>query len=263
MNVYGIDFSGAKDAGNHIWVAAGQKSLGRLVIDYLRPGRELPESGIRREKCHQALVFLAAGAGNAVLGFDFPFSVPRCLFNGSSWEDWVREFPQRFEDPESFKHACWLAAGERELKRVTDTVTKAPFSAYNLRIYYQTYYGVRDVLNPLVAGRLARVLPMQQPERNVASVVEICPASTLKRAQLGTLSYKGKSDQHLEARQQIVAWLEGKRGVIFASPGLRNMALDDPDGDALDAVIAAETAGRVDVHGPAAGSDRMEGCIYL
>ena len=55
-----------------------------------------------------------------------------------------------------------------------------PFAAYNLRIYRQTFYGVRDVLAAAVARQAAAVIPMQEYAANKAWIVEACPASTLK-----------------------------------------------------------------------------------
>lgn len=77
------------------------------------------------------------------------------------WEDFVRSFAERCSDPQHFKEACRAADGGRELKRVTDKESHTPFSPYNLWLYRQTYFGIRDLLRPLVHDGLVSVLRMQ------------------------------------------------------------------------------------------------------
>ena len=85
-----------------------------------------------------------------------------------------------FGYPLTFKTKCNDAAGNNELKRKTDEETSTPFSPYNLRMFRQTYFGIKDILAPLVIDKIACVLPMQQPEQYKPWIIEICPASTLK-----------------------------------------------------------------------------------
>ena len=43
--VYGVDFSGARDAGRRIWLAEGRVGGGRLRVESCYPAEELPGSG--------------------------------------------------------------------------------------------------------------------------------------------------------------------------------------------------------------------------
>lgn len=105
--VYGIDFSGAQDAGDRIWIARGVPDGERLHIKKCFRARDLPNSGRGLELCLPALVNLVRSNRNAVFGFDFPFGLPRSLVNEDTWEEFVLEYTTRFRDPEHFKARCY------------------------------------------------------------------------------------------------------------------------------------------------------------
>ncbi len=96
-----------------------------------------------------------------MFGFDFPFGLPAALVSESSWETFVLRFPDRYPDVTGFRQARREAAGGREWKRRTDLESKTPFSPYNLRLFRQTYYGIRDLLHPMIAAGLASVVTVQ------------------------------------------------------------------------------------------------------
>ncbi|MFP5501598.1 MAG: hypothetical protein ACLGIN_03855, partial [Candidatus Sericytochromatia bacterium] len=140
--------------------------------------------------------------------------------------------------------ACRAATGGQEIKRETDRLARVPFNAFNLRVYRQTYYGLREVIAPLVRSGRAAVLPMQPPAEDRAWVLEVCPASTLKRLGLyytaagRPWSYKGRTEAHQAARARLWLALTDRYG-LRAGPAKRRAAIEDAGGDALDAVIAA------------------------
>lgn len=68
-------------------------------------------------------------------------------------------------------------------------------------------------------------------------VHEVCPASTLKEEDL-YLPYKGSSEDHRQARRDILENLERKE-VKIQSTELRSTVIGDAGGDALDSVVAA------------------------
>jgi hypothetical protein len=68
-------------------------------------------------------------------------------------------------------------------------------------------------------------------------MLEICPASTLKRESL-YWRYKGRSEEHTRARERILEGIEIMAHLSLPSP-LRSVILDDSGGDALDSVVAA------------------------
>jgi hypothetical protein len=242
--IHGVDFSGASDAGRRIWIASGELAGEGLRLDSCRPAEALPGSGRAREPCFAALRAFVAAEARAVFALDFPFALPAAMMPKGSWEAFALTFEERHADAEAFLAACRAAGEGRELWRATDRETKTPFSAYNLRIYRQTYYGIRDLLAPLVAAGRACVLPMQPPAPDRAWLLEICPAATLKQMGLYR-SYKGVAPGRRESREHILTALEATGGLFLASRALHALLLDDPGGDALDSAVAAFTAARV------------------
>src|SRR5512136_3120761 len=118
--IYGIDFSGAKDAGNKIWIAKCVPVGESLLIKECFRARDLPNSGKRVETCLPALVELIKSNQNAVFGFDFPFGLPAPLVKEMTWEQFVLAFPKKYKSPEAFRGACRQAKKGGELKRQTD-----------------------------------------------------------------------------------------------------------------------------------------------
>jgi len=242
-HVYGVDFSGAKDAGKHIWVASGVIAGKVLRIDTCRRADALPGSSKQREQCLSALRTFIAGKSDAAFGCDFPFGLPAPLVDQDNWESFVLAFPDLYESADAFKQACHEASGGSEFKRVTDQESETPFSPYNLWIYRQTYYGIRDVLRPLVQDQAACVLPMQAPQPDRPWLLEVCPASTLKQEWLDH-SYKGPEQRKREARARILKGLEDKEMVVVPDQAVRSELIENQGGDALDSVIAALAAAR-------------------
>jgi hypothetical protein len=74
--IFGIDFTGAQDAGNKIWISRGVQDGSRLLIrECFRARRDLPNSGRGLDLCLPALVNLVTSNRNAAFGFDFPFGL--------------------------------------------------------------------------------------------------------------------------------------------------------------------------------------------
>jgi hypothetical protein len=180
---------------------------------------------------------------DAAFGLDFPFGLPARLVVEPSWEEFVRAFPKRYGSPQKFRGACRRAADGRELRRVTDLESRTPFAPYNLRLFRQTYFGIRDVLAPLIADRSASVLPMQPALPGVPWILEICPASLLKREGLYA-PYKGKTRTHVRARARILDRFAASGELLPPAPEVRHSLLADPGADALDSVLAALAASR-------------------
>lgn len=170
-------------------------------------------------------------------GFDFPFGLPRGLAKEDNWENFILSFPDRYSSAEDFRNASYTVSGGSELKRLTDRECQTPFSPYNLRLYRQTYYGICEVLAPLVRDHLACVLPMQKTLPDRPWLLEVCPASTLKQGRL-YFPYKGKTRSHYTARGRILEWIE-EVCAISLPRAIRLAILGDYHGDALDSVIAA------------------------
>ena len=165
--IYGIDFSGAQDAGRKIWIAEGINEKDKLLIRKCLRAKDLPGSGINLTRCLPALRDFIKQNQDAAFGLDFPFGLPKDLFPQDSWKEFILKFPSLYSSPEDLKEKCksrtlQITSGRRrELKRKTDEKSKTPYSPYNLRIFKQTYYGITKILYPLVHESLASVLPME------------------------------------------------------------------------------------------------------
>lgn len=227
----------------------------------------MPGSGRRPEECYPALIRLVRERPDAVLGCDFPFALPRELMAEETWDAFARGFDARFQTAEDFRAYCRERSGGRELRRQTDRAARAPFAAYNARIYRQTFHGIRDFLAPLARAGAAAIRPMQPWRPGVALVFEICPASILKREGLYR-PYKGTGAALAGARERILMSFENRGVIAIDSDELRRRILDDPGGDALDSVIAALGARWARDHGadhtdPPELVHAIEGWIYV
>ena len=160
--IYGIDFSGARDAGNKIWITKGISDGETLIIEDCFRARDLPTSGKDIKVCLAAIGNLIKSSQNAVFGFDFPFGLPISLVRENSWEEFILGFPKNYKNPEELRKTCRKAFNGRELKRETDRESHTPFSPYNLRLFRQTYFGISSILRSLVIGDHARILPIQK-----------------------------------------------------------------------------------------------------
>ena len=260
--VLGVDFSGASDAGKRIWLAHARQEAGVLQIVACQRGDSLDGSAPGRGSCLSALRRRLV-ASPAVVGMDFPFGLPSGLVEEPSWEEFVLNFAVRYPTAQAFRQACRKAA-PRELRRRTDTRARTPFSPYNLRLYLQTFHGIRDVLQPLVRQGMASVLPMQRPDADLPWVIEVCPASTLKALAL-YVPYKGSGAERRAARKRVIESIEAM-GLWSMSPVARQAAVENPGGDALDSALAALGAFRGLSVACAGGSNSeaaVEGQVYF
>ena len=284
--VYGIDFSGdARNAGKLIWIAQATPTNNTLRIDRCLPATQfLDLASPRRKSVLDKLVEFIATAEHAVFGIDFPFGLPLSKFQGppalKTWKEYIGEFVPKYPSPEELQKK-WKEAAvaktsgkQKELKRQTDEESKPPFSPYNLRVVKQTYYGMADVLLPLVMQCQINVPPMLCDTGDAPWVMEVCPASTLKYERLYNRPYKcpkgckGGKQCLREARAGILDRIEEPKRIKLACPQRRESVLDNCGGDALDSVIAADAAYRA-VSDPARIRDSerwpytIEGYIYV
>jgi hypothetical protein len=177
---------------------------------------------------------------NGAFGFDFPFGLPRDFVHEKTWEDFVLGFPSRYKSPEAFREACRRKRPSRELKRKTDIEAHTPFSPYNLRLFRQTYYGISKVLFLLVQDKSACVLPFDKPVAGKPWVLEVCPASTLKRLLKDAVPpYKGPEEEKRKNRRQILRVVKDEGVVFEKAAALEENIIANKGGDALDSVIAA------------------------
>lgn len=262
--VYGVDFSGARDARKKIWIARGIIQEDVLLITACFQAKNLPESGRDRQQGLKALRRFISKQRGSIFGLDFSFGIPMSLVKEGSWEQFVLSFEDTYATAEEFRTECTSASGGKELKRFTDIEAKTPFSPYNLWLYKQTYFGIRDVLGSLIKNNRVCVLPVQRPLPDRAWVLEICPASTLKRENL-SIPYKGRDEIKRTARVKILEGIK-KTGILkIRKSALRSKILEDRGGDALDSVIAAFATFRALKNGFAFDKNSpyaLEGWVY-
>ena len=260
--VAGVDFSGARDAGKHIWIAEGTPTPDGVRVDKLLRADTLPTGGAAFDDAMTGLCDHVSGLKDSIVGFDFPFSIPADLIEQSTWPAFVHDFAARYSTPQAFRDRCRSQTGGKELKRVTDVEAKVPWCAYNLRLYRQTWAGIRHVLAPLIDGNKARVIPIQKPKNDLPVIAEICPASFLKRENL-YFPYKGRGPELRQARSKILTQL-GKRNYLIPVRGrLRKTMVEDVGGDALDAALSAICAAQVPDVAPRSRADRLECRVYF
>ncbi|HEY2587758.1 MAG TPA: hypothetical protein VGI81_18575 [Tepidisphaeraceae bacterium] len=246
QSVYGVDFSGAKLAGENIWIAQ---------MDVRRGAAELVELSRLRSLCGAAergpalahLVERIARSERALWGMDFPFGLPiEVLPDGCRWPEQLAHVSE-WDDAYALGEECVRRAralgGPMHIRRTTDDDARTPFDCYHYRIIYQTYHGMRDVLAPLARVAGTAILPFHYRRLSKARrvVVESCPGSTLKRLGLPHQNYKQPAGGPLTARRLRTrrAILEGLARFVRISPSQRNVIMRNGGGDALDAVIAA------------------------
>lgn len=261
--VFGVDFSGARLAGENTWIArvepSGRPDRPPFVLAALDRLSTLAGTA-ERGPTLRALVDLVLGSRSALWGFDFPFGLPIELFAPESpwpeqlaflagWGDDAYECglecvrrTRALADDRSVAHRSAL-----HVRRQTDVDARAPFDPFHYRIIYQTFFGMRDVLGPLRSTRRTAVLPFQYTKLRTADrvLVECCPASVLKRWRLPHQNYKQPGGGPLSRKRRLTrhAILGGLAPLVRIPDRERLRLMRNPGGDALDAVIAAVGAG--------------------
>ncbi|MGH7178094.1 MAG: DUF429 domain-containing protein [Tepidisphaeraceae bacterium] len=244
--VIGVDFSGARLAGDYIWVARTTVGRDRLKLVALDRLSDLCGSS-ERVPALRRLVELIRESTDSLWGIDFPFALPiEIMPPNARWPEQLAIVVGYSGGAPEFGRWCLDRAkklnGPLHIRRSTDRDVATPFDCYHYRIIYQTFHGMRDVLTPL-ARDSTRIAPFDYPRMSEAGrvVVEACPGSTLKRMRLPHQNYKQPAGGPLIAkrratRHKIVAGL--KAHIDIPQESVRAI-MRNPGGDALDAVIAA------------------------
>lgn len=250
--IYGVDFSGARKAGDALWVAELHPVESALHLTSLRSMTSLCGTAERAAALAHLVGMVRASTG-ALWGCDFPFGLPIELFpDGAPWDDHFTFLGEWGEEAYACGLECVRRAMERlqrkHIRRVTDGEARAPFDAFHYRMIYQTFYGMRDVIGPLRQTPGTAILPFQYRKlaRAKRVMVECCPGSVLKRAGVPHQNYKQPAGGPLTrkrrlTRHAILAWLAGE---VECDDRFRRVMMRNPGGDAIDAVIAAVGSAR-------------------
>ncbi|WP_276271156.1 DUF429 domain-containing protein [Haloarcula litorea] len=261
--VLGVDFSGASEAGDSLWVTEATRTSAGLRVD--RCYRATDEWGRGRESAHAGLVERVTDDDVTTVGLDFPFSLPQAVLDelcGGTWRgflEWVAgdDGPA---DPSAFSAACRETAervtGSRDVRRETDA-RRGALCPYTNRVRSMTFHGGRDVLGRLVDADGVAVAPMQGTDADTV-VSEVYPAATF--GWLGCYREGYKSTDGARAR----------RAFNLDAVEACSVALDDhratylANHDALDSLAAAVSAGRVgDGARPSPAGTDAEGHIFV
>jgi hypothetical protein len=250
----GVDWSGSAQAGKKVWAA-------RLDFDETEARVQSLWQPFEDEKGGAAGVAARfaewlEGQTFDVAGLDFCFGVAREHVVPSMPRTgpaalglWLEE---HYGTPDAFR-----AVLGQERRRETDRASRSPFAPTNLRMYRQTYWGLRA----LARLRLP-ILPWGPPGQRV--VIEILPANVAMALCPGC-RYKGRTEDAREARRQL---LDAARAScrLMVPLAAEQAILADHEGDALDAVLAALAAGAAMRQGfsgvPADAAPSAEGWIY-
>lgn len=261
--LYGVDFSGGKNAGQKIWITEAKVKGKKIEIARCASIMEMTGCSKDRTEALKALVTLISQSRSAVWAIDFPFSLPEKIVVGKTWEAFIKRFNREHVDEMLFRGRCRVASFGKELKRATDIETRTPFSPYNLRIYRQTYFGMGHLLAPLVRAKQAAIVPMMQAIDGQPIVIEICPASTLKKQKL-YFSYKGKGAGLAASRERLLQELQLLYPVEVPFD-IERKIIANQEGDALDSLIAvfAAYANMETLHAPSLTLNKLEGYVYI
>ncbi|MCM2373145.1 DUF429 domain-containing protein [Aporhodopirellula aestuarii] len=288
QTIMGVDFSGAAQAGKNAWIAelqvngGGKRSAASQplkLVDLQPLGRAAGDPG-RNIVCKYLAEKILDSRG-ALWGMDFPFGLPIELGLGD-WPDQIRHVTDFDGDAQSYgRHLVKIArrlGDSMHIRRETDRETRTPFDCYHYRIIYQTFHGMRDVLARIAGNAHTLVMPfdsdrLDRGELKVMDVrrivVEACPSSTLWRMSLPRQKYKqsgGKPPDEVRRKNRRVILTAISR-VVEMSAYRRKVMMENPGGDALDAVIAAVgvwSAWNRDDHSEIARHSRyrQEGRVY-
>ncbi|MGB9986491.1 DUF429 domain-containing protein [Salarchaeum japonicum] len=265
MTVYGVDFSGAADAGAKIRVTEAEPtSNGIRVLDCWLAGERFGSSD-REHVLPELGAFLAARSGEDAIGLDAPFALPRALHEHDDWRHFLLSFPGEFADPDDFRATCLDRArgldGDRvERLRATDREHGA-LCAYGFILNTAAFHAMRDVLRPLVLSESIACPPFHAPRDDRPTLVEAYPAGTLDRLDAPRENYKTDTAASRARRETILDALTDAGVALAGVP--RDRFLDDPTGDALDSALAALATARHHPDFAVDPVDPAEGHIFV
>lgn len=260
--ILGVDFSGARDAGQKIWLTVCVERGGELHVKSSAPAGSLFDATGRQ----QCLAGLRQAIRRAdVAGLDFPFGLPAAVHDHDDWRATCAWLADAVDGPDHLQQICVERAraasdGEQSyLRRATDDPYGA-LSPYHWFVAAQTYYGVRNVLWPLVESSAITVRPMD--DGDATPVCEVYPAGTLRDVGLPAERYKDDTDAARQRRETIV---EGLQLTPLSLHGIEDHLVADVGGDAIDSLLAALAAWRASREGfsPSGPWDPVEGHIFV
>ncbi|MDX6751065.1 DUF429 domain-containing protein [Geminicoccaceae bacterium 1502E] len=260
--VFGIDWSGARQAGNKIWRATLDPERRHILTV------ERPWAGMAPAAAVDGVARWIGGLEQGWIGFDSPFGLQRddiVRLAGSTQRDprtWGRSLLAAYPEGRGFIEACAAAGIIGRHRRFTDVTCRSPFAPTLLQMIRQTH-AMLAVLARL-GGEGPRLLPWDAARTHPVNVVEVCPAVLLRTLGLSNHGYKlrpGSAERRAELFDLVLEGLGWQ-----AAPGIRTLAVKDREGDVLDAILGGLAAWRASAadHAAIAAQPMVleEGWIY-
>ncbi|AUV81211.1 hypothetical protein C2R22_05670 [Salinigranum rubrum] len=240
-HMFGVDFSGSQTPGRSIWITEARYNTGGFKIESCRSAidRFNLSSNPSRDTVYNELRDLVRSHPSAVFGFDFPFSLPEPVIGDNTWPEYLDTLQNYFDNhsAERFRKnrvgRAESATGARYLRRETDWKYGGQ-CPYSPQIQYQTLYGQRDLLAPLITKGGARALPLQTRVNKSPWLIEVYPAATLSLLGFYRQGYKNQPKSK-ERRESNVDGLRN-RGVKINN-SIRDICRKSDD--AHDSLFAA------------------------
>ena len=228
MILHGVDFSGADSGG-----AAKIRMVSR---DLQSPGTPIRLEGrFDRKGLVRRILSLQQDGRQHMVRIDAPFGLPletlRCFEVQPSWlamADWL----VAFGSPRLWRGAIRQTV-RKEPRRLCDEQFRTPMAPMNLRVFKQTWTLIAEVLKPLVDAGV-RIEPVHAATGSV-TVCEGCPASLLRMKGWPDHGYKGQGEPPRAVRADLMRLMHRER--IVVTPDMEAAAIDDVEGDLLDALL--------------------------
>ena len=241
--ILGVDFSGSKRPANKIALAE-LETKDVLILKKVYLLSDLKPLG------NPYAVLVSVIAKFSITGLDAPLGLPYSSIEIDSYEELLKLFSDKFETAEQlYAHGKKF---KKEPKREAETVAGVPFSAYNLRLYRQTWNAIAQVVRPLVWEHNFSIAGAMNRKRKM--LLEACPASYWKKIARLNASYKGKSTALLKERENKLNYLINQEQLCVLK-GQKEKIIQNTDGDLLDAVTCAVIARHAKVK--AANTNKM------
>jgi hypothetical protein len=226
----GVDWSGAKNAHRKIWAARLACRGDQGDVEWVdRPFEQRLSRPFGRDTIRRIVDDFAGWLNEQefdVAGLDFCFGLAaehmkKLGLSTAGPASVGAQLLARYSNADVFR----LDVGQ-EKRRATDLESQSPFCPTNLRMYRQTFWGLRAL------AKCALPTP-PWPATGPRAVVEVLPKKVLRQLRV---SSKTTADD----RRLAVQALEDHGVAIEASD--REIIVADREGDALDAVLAAMAA---------------------
>lgn len=257
--VYGIDFSGSKSPGQNIWITEARQTG---PPDHHLHVEDVSAAADRFSSTQWSEVLLELRglirrSDAAVVGLDFPFSLSQSSISTDDWTEFLEEFATTFEGQEIASYPGEYTP-DAESRRETDFRFggQSPISP---QVRYQVFYGLRDVLYPLVSDDAVRVVPMQSSDPAKPTVLEVYPAATFGAERLYRIGYKENSEESEKRRRVNAEGLQSHERLSIGDEFVEKAVESD---DALDSVCAAFAVNRALREGIDRENNSVEGHIY-